>query len=351
VHSLLNLTFALPSLARRAGAAVVATLHDYTLVCPSGGQRVHVQEQHVCEEIEPERCARCFADSAFGAQLQFGRLRGHGARGLPGRSAAAIRRAAPNVFEAMWHVRPRPRVTPEDIVRRLRSLSDVYTHVDRFVAPSRSLAGEMVRLGLPAAKIDVADYGFEPLQKRPREDSSRLRAGFVGTIAWHKGVHVLFEAAATLPQDAIEVLVYGDPMTFPEYGARLQKAAPPAVKWMGGFDEGRAAEVFASIDVLVVPSLWPENSPLVIHEAFMAGVPVVGARIGGIPELVADGTSGLLYEPRSASELADRLSWLLEDPGRLRRLSDGVPQVRSIAEDADAWERVYDSCLTPASCC
>ena len=73
MHSLLNLSFDLPALARARGARVVATLHDYTLVCPSGGQRLHQAEQHVCETIEPDRCARCFRESPFFDQMTFGR--------------------------------------------------------------------------------------------------------------------------------------------------------------------------------------------------------------------------------------------------------------------------------------
>jgi hypothetical protein len=65
VHNLLNLSFDLPAMARAAGARVVATLHDYTLVCPSGGQRLHRADAHVCHTSEPDRCARCFGESPF----------------------------------------------------------------------------------------------------------------------------------------------------------------------------------------------------------------------------------------------------------------------------------------------
>ena len=91
-----------------------------------------------------------------------------------------------------------------------------------------------------------------------------------------------------------ELLVFGSPETFPEYSASLRRlAAGLPVRFLGGFGDGEAAEAYAQLDVLVVPSLWPENSPLVIHEAFLAGVAVVGARIGGIPELLRDGACGL----------------------------------------------------------
>jgi threonine dehydrogenase-like Zn-dependent dehydrogenase len=63
VHNLLNLTFDLPMMARRREIAVVATLHDYTLVCASGGQRAHRAEHHRCDVIDVARCARCFCES------------------------------------------------------------------------------------------------------------------------------------------------------------------------------------------------------------------------------------------------------------------------------------------------
>ena len=67
-------------------------------------------------------------------------------------------------------------------------------------------------------------------------------------------------------------------------------------------------ETLVSFDLLVVPSIWEENSPLVIREAFAAGVPVVASRIGGIPEMVADGVGGLLFEPGDADDLAAHLA-------------------------------------------
>jgi glycosyltransferase involved in cell wall biosynthesis len=111
------------------------------------------------------------------------------------------------------------------------------------------------------------------------------------------------------------------------------------------------AEAYRQMDVLVVPSLWIENSPLVIHEAFLAGVPVVGARIGGIEDLVTHDVTGLLYDPASTRALADALNRLIDDPQLLMRLSQNVRQsarVKSIADEALEWERVYDGLLTRA---
>ena len=148
--------------------------------------------------------------------------------------------------------------------------------------------------------------------------SRPVRIGFVGTLVWHKGLHVLLEAARELPAGAYEIEVWGALDTFPDYTASLRAMARGLpVRFCGAFHSGQGAEVYRRFDLLVVPSLWPENSPLVIHEAFMAGVPVVAARVGGIPELVADGVNGALYDAASPAALAETLRGLVLRPDRL----------------------------------
>jgi glycosyltransferase involved in cell wall biosynthesis len=348
LHSLLNLSFDVPALAKRRGIPVVATLHDYTLVCPSGGQRVHVAEQHTCVQIDPERCSRCFAQSSFAGAMALGRRAG--GVPLPGpalRLARALRRRAPRLFARVVAAGAAQGVdaTPDAIRRRLEHALRACEDVDLFVAPSRSLADEFTRLGVPAAKLRVSDYGVPPMGAHParaRPAGAPLAIGFVGTLVWHKGVHVLLEAAARLPRDRFELLVFGSLDTFPDYAARLRRQALDLpVRFLGGFENRDAARIYAQLDVLVVPSLWPENSPLVIHEAFQAGVPVVGARVGGIPDLLRGGESGPLYAPFSAVELARCLAELIDSRERLSALRAALPAVKSIAQDAAEWEASY----------
>jgi glycosyltransferase involved in cell wall biosynthesis len=327
LHSLLNLSFDLPAMARRAGVPVVATLHDFTLFCPSGGQRVHVAERHVCREIDFARCARCFRQTPF-HQLM----------------ATRPRRVRPRWLARWTGGDSPPDVSAVEVERRFRAAAALARDVDCFVAPSRALAADVVRFGLPAEKVEVSDYGFEPLAPAPREPSNGpLRIGFVGTLIWHKGAHVLVEALRRLPRDAFVARFHGPLDWFPDYVRDLRAAAAGLpVEFAGGFGPGEAAAVLSRLDVVVVPSLWPENSPLVIHEAFQAGVPVVGARTGGIPELVADGVCGLTYAPESAEELAAALASLLGDRARLARFAAALPPVKAIASDAAEWEARYE---------
>ena len=348
VHNLLNLSFDLPRLAAARGVPTVATLHDYTLVCASGGQRVHAAEAHVCHEIDTVRCSRCFAASPFHARLAVGRIgdRPAGRRLLE--AASAARRRFPMLSAAASRL-PSAGVTPEDMQRRLAYARHVFDRIERFVAPSASLAEEYARLGLDPDRIEVSDYGFAPSLPVRRTPHPRPRFAFVGTITWHKGVHVFLEALGRLRGD-FEAVVYGDPGVSPPYAARLAEAANGLpVRFGGAFDRSQLAGIYASIDVLVVPSLWPENSPLVIHEAFMHGAAVVGSRIGGIPELVTEGVNGFLYDAYRADGLAACLQQFVDDPRLSVRMAAAAPPIKSIGRDAQEWERRYESVANTCS--
>jgi len=346
-HSLFNLSFDLPAMARARRIPVVATLHDYTLVCPSGGQRLHRAAEHLCREIDPSRCARCFRESVFYTHISFGRLTAIARRPGPlQRAALRLSRRYPSLVAAFARAARRTAVlpvSPSDIERRLAAARRVFDDVDLFVAPSRSMADEYERLGIERSRIRVSDYGFAPLKPAvdPGGKDEPLRIGYVGTLVWHKGVHVLVDAVRRLPASSYEVKIFGSPDASPEYAADLRaRAAGLPVRFMGAFDRDRAADAYAAIDVLVVPSLWLENSPLVIHEAFMAGVPVVAARVGGIADLIEDGRSGLLYDG-SAEGLHAALRRLMDMPERGRELARAAPPVMTIADDARGWEETY----------
>ncbi|HSC29937.1 MAG TPA: glycosyltransferase [Vicinamibacterales bacterium] len=348
VHNLLNLSFDLPRLARRAGARSVATLHDYTLVCASGGQRVHAQESHVCEVIDPERCRRCFAASPFQSQRAAGRLTRHPGGRVASRVASWIRGRAPQLAARM-HRLPGPAVEAGDMIRREAYARAVFDTIDLFVAPSPFLAREFVRLGLPPDRLRVSDYGFERFPHDRCDSCPALRIGFVGTLVWHKGAHVLLEAARGLIGPH-EIHVWGDTSVFPDYTARLRRQADGLpVRFRGGFERSDVARVYGGLDVLVVPSIWPENSPLVVHEAFIYNVAVVGALTGGIPDLISHDVNGLLFDPFDPAALRAALQSLLDDRGLPARLAAAAPDVKSIEQDALEWEDRYREVLRDAA--
>jgi glycosyltransferase involved in cell wall biosynthesis len=370
-HSFLNLSFDLAAEARRRDIPVVATLHDYSLVCPSGGQRLHRADTHVCHTIDTDRCVRCFRESPLYTQMAMGpAARAVAASGALQRFVGLARHAAPVLFQSAARAAGAARrfpVTEADITERLAHARRLFDLVDLFVAPSASIGRQFEALGLDPGKIRVSDYGFRPTpapHREPRQvahghanegatatpwnaegvpaERRPLRIGFVGTLVWHKGVHILLEAVRRLPSDAYEVLLYGDTDVFPDYVADLRRAATGLpVLFKGSFDTSATGGIYSQFDVLVVPSLWLENSPLVVHEAFQAGVPVVGARMGGIADLVQDGINGSLFDANSPDSLARALEAVLANPACLDDWVRRLPAVKSIAQDALEWEDTY----------
>jgi glycosyltransferase involved in cell wall biosynthesis len=221
--------------------------------------------------------------------------------------------------------------------------------IDRFVAPSEFMAEEYRRLGIAPERITVADYGFarSSLGTRLQVDAfGPLRVGYLGSLVWHKGVHVLVDAVRQLASAEVKLLLHGDPALDPEYVADLRaRSAGAPVEFRGPFDPFSWDLVCLDLDVVVVPSLWLENSPLVIHEALMSGVPVIGSDIGGIPGLIRHEENGLLVEPGSVDALAAAIRRLATDRRLLDRLRLEPHRVRSIQDDAADWERRYDAVM------
>ncbi len=348
IHNLLNLSLDLPRLARARGVPTVATLHDYTMVCISGGQRLHRAEQHVCTTIDADRCARCFGESPFGRQLSAGRIAAMTRDSRMLKMAAAVKRHLPVLATSLGNRASRGSIEPADVRRRLAHVRHVFDTIDLFVAPSASLAREYIRLGVPADRMVVSENGCGArVERGARDRPAFLRIGYVGSIVWHKGIHVLLDAARRL-RGQFRITIHGDTTVSPDYTRELERQASGLpVTFAGPFERPDASRIYQELDVLVVPSLWPENAPIVLQEAFLNGVTIVAAAVGGIPETVHDGENGRLFDPRAPDSLPTILQTFIDNPSACRRLAPATT-VKSIAADAIDWELRYEAVLAAA---
>ena len=302
---------------------VVYTLHEFMLMCLRWGQMLRPGFV-ICEGPEASECAKCA--TIYPLPDPAGRPEPREAEQLVHPYLAAVR-------------------------ERARGIRERLDKVDLFVSPSVFLRERFIQVGmLRRERILRSDVGMfvEPFEKvrghSPR--NGRLRVGYVGTISDYKGVHILVEAFQGIDDPAIECAIWGDLKTFPDYTEKLLcMDAPPRLRFMGRFDNGRIAEVLAEIDLLVVPSLWFENSPLVIHEAFLAGVPVLTGDRGGMAELVEGGRSGLHFRIGDSADLRAKILRVAREQGLHERLCAGFPEVRRIVADAALSEARYRTLL------
>lgn len=185
--------------------------------------------------------------------------------------------------------------------------------VDRVIAPSRYFA-EAVRPDVDRVPVYVLPNGIEKLAD-PLEVTGGRRIVYVGRLERVKGVHVLLEAHRALrsrvPGASLTVVGDGRERTALEASGRdLVEAGD--LRFTGWLSPSEVRAQLAAADVVVLPSLWPENFPTVALEALQLGRPLVGSRVGGIPELIGP-DNGALVEPGDAAALSAQLERLLGD--------------------------------------
>jgi len=351
-----------PGVARRNGLRVVYTLHEYALTCPRRGIRM-MADLSLCEALDARRCAACILDTQVPPGSPEGGSRfAHAADWWRDRVVHRARRfvrkrlASVGLFDRSRvdeRVRRVDYYGPEDwarmaqiraIERRWKAVRRMTREVDLFISPSPFLLEKFVEFGVPRRRILFSDNGIDvsPFAGLDRRPSDKVRFAYAGTIDEHKGVHVLVEAMNGMPAGRASLAIHGDLEAFPEYVERLRKLVRhPDTRLAGPFDNARIAEVLRDVDVLVVPSLWFENSPLTIHEAFAAGAPVVATDHGGLRDLVKDGVSGLLFRRGDADDLSRAMRRLVDEEGLLERLRTGLPRVKTMDEDAADMEARY----------
>ncbi len=257
-------------------------------------------------------------------------------------------------MDVYWRIQKGP---VSAFTARADYLLETLQSVNAIISPSRFLREMFIESGLEPERILFMRQGHNshshPSSKIVRPSPTVLRVGYLGQIADIKGVHVLLEAARSTASAALEVRVYGDPQTHPHYTRRLERiiAEDPRLHMMGLYKRNDLSAVLSSCDVIVVPSLWYENSPNVILEAFAHGVPVIASNVGGMAELVQDGMNGLHFQLGSVSDLSRQIKRLLNEPLLLQTLREGAESSAppTVESEMQALSELYDALILKAS--
>ncbi|MFF7992602.1 glycosyltransferase family 4 protein [Kitasatospora xanthocidica] len=261
-----------------AGVPVVATLHNFTQVCPPG--TLH---------RDGRACTECVGSAAALPAVRHGCYRNS-------RLATVPLAVSMSVNRRRW-----------------------WSGVDRFFCISAAQRDVLVRSGMPAERL-VVKHNFVP-----EPDTRRTGAGeyllFLGRLAEAKGVRLLMAAwdrlAAAGGVGVPLVLAGGGPL---EAEVTAWAAGRDDVRYVGLYDPAQCREAVARAVAVVAPSVSPETFGLVVAEAMAAGVPSVAAGHGAFVELVQDGVTGLLHRPGEEASLADRLRRITADPAANRAM-------------------------------
>ena len=319
--------------ADRRNIPIMFTLHDYWLMCPRG-QFIQMYPRDssdvwaLCDGQEDRKCAvRCYARYYSGA---------------PDEMDGDVE------YWTDW------------TRRRMAHVREMCDAVDYFVAPSMYLLRRFRdEFGLSSEKLTYLDYGFDlrRLSGRRREPGEPFTFGFIGTHIPAKGVNHLIQAFGGIEGDA-RLRIWGrhqgnETKSLMAFAESLPDHARRGMQWMGEYlNADIVGDVFNQCDAIVVPSIWAENSPLVIHEALQARVPVITADYGGMAEYVRHEENGLLFAHRDPYSLAVQMQRLVDDQDLARRLGlkgylqSSTGDVPSIGEHVRALEKLYDMALS-----
>jgi glycosyltransferase involved in cell wall biosynthesis len=284
---------------------IILTLHEFLAICHHYGQMITTVHRNLCYEASAIRCQRCF-----------------------------------------------PEFSRSDFYLRKRYIQRFFDLVDGFIAPSRFLAERYIAWGLPADKMHVIENVIPVAQTAAEVPAlarrGPLRIGFFGQISLLKGINLLFDTAEALAEDAQSDAVFeifGDYRNQPpefqkDFLDRLPKAGRN-VRFHGPYDSNRVDALMRSVDAVLMTSIWWENSPVVIQEAFRNRRPVICPDIGGMAEKVRNGIDGFHFPVGSAVALASLVRQLAADRTRLEQVVTTMAAPPNPAEIVDAHIRLY----------
>jgi glycosyltransferase involved in cell wall biosynthesis len=288
-------------------SAIVYTLHEFLPICHRQGQMLRVGSEKPCSHESPRRCHECFPD-----------------------------------------------IAPQEFFMRKRFIQSHLGLVDRFVAPSRFLRDRYVDWGIPAENILIEDYGRLPVREgaQPEDPPHLNRIAFFGQLSHYKGVAVLLEAMKLLVERGVDVRlsIHGanlelQPQDFLDDFESLLEAIKEHVTFAGPYSAEDLPALLAKTAFVIVPSIWWENSPLVIQEAFLHRRPVICSDIGGMAEKVTDGTNGLHFRAGDPDSLAGTIERAIGTPGLWNALRDGIGGVLAMDEHVERLSALYEELL------
>ena len=327
-----HLSMRLPSLASAKGIPCIFTIHDFWMMCPRG-QFIQMENSPegttwpLCSGQESGKCAdRCYKRYCSGNNEN---------------------EPAELAFWKNW------------VDERMKSAEQATHCFDALIAPSRQIMERFAK-DWPASrgKLHFIDYGFNLglLSGRRRTEGEPLTFGYIGTHIPAKGIGLLIQAFAKLPGTP-RLRIWGHPNGQETSALKRQLSdhgdeVARRVEWLGGYRNSDIVNsVLNNVDCIVVPSVWMENSPLVIHEAQQARVPVITADAGGMGEFVKEGVNGLTFSHRNADSLAAAMQRAIDDPKRLSELgkrgylytaSGDIPDITS---HTAAIAAIYDQAI------
>ena len=194
--------------------------------------------------------------------------------------------------------------------------------VDAYIMATAFGKRKYVEAGIPEEKIFVKPHVFDSLQTKENRDEGY--ALYVGRLSAEKGVDVLLNAWSSMPSVPLKII--GDGPLAEELRDCVYTKNISNVEFLGFLSHQRFDEYMKGAKFLIVPSICYENFPRIVAEAYAYGVPVLASHIGGMPEVIEDGKTGLLFKAGDSHDLAAKIRWLVGHDNELAAMRENIRQ-------------------------
>ncbi|MEO6456049.1 MAG: glycosyltransferase [Ginsengibacter sp.] len=233
------------------------------------------------------------------------------------------------------------------IIKKLKNdLLQLAGNCDKMVVISNWYKNILLRNGIAEDKLELITQGL-PLQENnivpPKiKIAEGVKLVFIGRIIYSKGLHLLINALKQLPEKNISLDIYGH-INEDDYTKECiaQSADIKSIRWKGILLPAELLNILKNYDLLCIPSVICEMSPLVIQQAFAAGIPVLASEVYGNSEQITDSLNGWLFKFKNSDDLKIKLEQLVAEPGKIQEAKKNIPAVRNFSAVADEYEQLY----------
>lgn len=333
-----NLSAATISAAKSLRLPVVTTATDFWYICPVSQLLRH--DRMLC--AGPHDLAHCLV-----CYVNQRRTASHISKLLRPLPIGLVRESV-RLCRHSWAESTRPTRMVRALAYRRERLLRALDDVDCIVSPSYFLRDGLIQNGVSASKTVVSAHGIErqwaESLPKPKEPAKHLRFAFAGMIGWHKGTHIAVQALERLLRpDGASLTIYGDSEQFADYFQKLEAQIErnPQVVYGGLFPHSEISDVLSEVDVLVMPSMWYENTPVIMYEAFASRTPVIATHEGGMAELIERFDGGWTFPRGDVDALALLMQELVDSPERVTAARDKIKPVRMIDEHVSDLLEIY----------
>ncbi len=284
----------------------VMTMHDYKLICPV---YTMINNGKPCEKCKDGKYYNCFLNKC---------------------THNSCIKSLINTVEMYLH----------------HKLLHIYDLIDVYISPSLFLKNKVNEMGFDRQVIHLPNF-VDLAEFQPKYENTQRSIVYFGRLSFEKGLFTLLDAVKGLD---VQLQIVGDGPIKQDLENKAANKNINNVSFLGYKTGDQLQEIIKRCIATITPSEWYENNPRTVIESFALGKPVIGANIGGIPELVIDGQTGYIFQPGNADDLRAKIEQLLNDPDKIIEMGQAarrhVEQNNNPEKHYQQLMRIYDKALT-----